>query len=112
MPEQTISRRKLLTRAGQSVAMIPLVTLSAQTVWAAEKITEDHPMATALGYVHDAAKTDTAKFPKRAGAEGAEQFCYNCSQYKETEPEWGTCNIFPSLLVAKDGWCNVWVPMS
>lgn len=46
---------------------------------------ESHPVATALGYRHDATKVDTAKFPKRAGAEGEKQFCYNCSLLQERD---------------------------
>ena len=106
-----MNRRKFITRAAQGAALIPALALTIQTVWAAERISEDHPTAVALGYVHDAADTDVAKFPKRAGAEGAKQFCDNCAQYKETEPGWGTCGIFPNLLVAGPGWCNVWVPI-
>src|SRR5262245_36350018 len=44
----------------------------------AEKVNPKDPTAEALGYVEDAKKADTKKFPKRAGAEGAKQFCYNC----------------------------------
>ncbi len=79
---------------------------------AAERITEDHPTAAALGYLHDANAVDTAKYSKRAGAEGATQFCDNCGQYKVVDEAWGTCGIFPNYLVAAKGWCNVWVPMS
>jgi hypothetical protein len=109
---KTSSRRKFLTRAAQGVALIPLLSMTEGVVWAAEKITLDNPMAKALGYVHDASATDVAKFPKRAGAEGAKQFCDNCSQYVVTEEGWGTCAIFPNLLVAGKGWCNVWVPIA
>jgi len=109
---KTSSRRKFLTRAAQGVALIPLLSMTEEVVWAAEKITLDNPMALALGYVHDASTVDVAKFPKRAGAEGAKQFCDNCSQYKTTEEGWGTCTIFPNLLVAGKGWCNVWVPIA
>ncbi len=112
MPQQSISRRRLLKQAGSSLALIPLVTVYQQPAYAAEKITLDHPSAKALGYVHDANEVDVAKFPKRAGEEGAKQFCDNCSQYKETEPGWGTCTIFPNYLVAGPGWCNVWVPVT
>ncbi len=107
-----LTRRSFVATAAKSVALIPLVTIGMPSAWAAEKITEDNPTAVALGYVHDAAKTDTAKFPKRAGPEGAKQFCDNCSQYQPTEDGWGTCNIFPNYLVAAKGWCNVWVPIT
>ena len=35
--------------------------------------------AQAMGYVIDATKADTVKFPKRAGEAGANQFCHNLS---------------------------------
>ena len=106
-----LNRRKFISRSTQALALIPLVTVSEGQVWAAERITLDHPTASALGYVHDALKTDTTRFPKRSGPEGAKQFSSNCSQYIETEEGWGTCAIFPNYLVAGPGWCNVWVPI-
>jgi hypothetical protein len=73
--------------------------------------------AAALGYIHDATKVDTAKYPKRAGAEGAKQFCDNCLFYQQgglkaegLEGEAGKCVIFPAGLVAAKGWCNSWSP--
>jgi hypothetical protein len=110
MSKKQLTRRQMIKSTGQGLALLPLLTLQTQQVWAAERITEDHPTASALGYVHSAAEVDVAKYPKRAGDEGAKQFCSNCSQYAVTEEAWGTCGIFPNFLVAKDGWCNVWVP--
>lgn len=76
---------------------------------------ESHPVATALGYRHDATKVDTAKFPKRAGAEGEKQFCHNCSLLQERgfsvagqQGEFGKCSLFPQGLVHVNGWCNSW----
>ena len=106
------TRRAFVRRAATGLALIPTVSLYSNQTWAAERISEDNPTAVALGYVHKAEDTDTTKFPKRAGPEGAKQFCYNCSQYKETEEGWGTCAIFPNYLVAGAGWCNVWVPIT
>ena len=70
---------------------------------------EDDPVAKALGYVHDATKVDTVKFPKRAAADGATQFCHNCLQFTATSDGWGTCTVIPGKRVAAAGWCNVWV---
>lgn len=103
------NRRQFVANLAAGVVLIPLLTLSKKNLWAAERITEDHPTASALGYVHDASATDTNKYPKRAGAQGATQFCDNCSQYKTIESGWGSCGIFPNYLVADKGWCNVWV---
>ena len=103
----SISRRQFITTAAKGAAAIPVVSLLAQPTWAADAplIALDHPTAVALGYVHDAATVDTAKFPKFA--EG--QFCDNCLQYKDGDGEKGLCNILPGFTVAAKGWCNVWV---
>lgn len=73
--------------------------------------------ALALGYIHDASKVDVAKYTKRAGPEGAKQFCDNCLFYQQggmkaagIEGEAGKCVIFPNGLVAAKGWCNSWSP--
>lgn len=70
------------------------------------------PTAQALGYYEEASKVDTKKWPKRAGAEGAKQFCYNCLFYQvKGEPKKtkaGPCTIFGGKGVAAMGWCNSW----
>jgi hypothetical protein len=75
------------------------------------------PAAAALGYIHDATKVDTTKFPKRAGADGAKQVCNTCAIFSEGgkklegQPgEWGKCAIFTDGLANAQGWCNAWVP--
>lgn len=98
-----------LQAGGSAIALgsIP-VTLLAQ-----EKVAEDEPLAQAMGYVEDASTTDTAKFPKRAGEAGANQFCYNCALYDGTEDdEYAPCSIFQNRPVAGAGWCNAWVAKS
>jgi len=67
------------------------------------------PTATALGYSEDASKTDTAKFPKRAGAEGAKQFCKGCNFYTSSNENWGKCQLLTTGLVNAHGWCNSWI---
>lgn len=112
-PDCRYSRRRFLTTSARGAATIPLISvLGNGTAWAAElpKLEESDPTAMALGYVTDANKADTAKFPKRASEEGKTQFCHNCLQYTPTDEQgWGTCAIFPGKLVAEGGWCNVWV---
>lgn len=69
------------------------------------------PVGMALGYSEDATKVDTAKFPKRAGDEGAKQFCHSCSLFQGKEGEdFATCTMFPGKAVSKNGWCNAWAP--
>jgi hypothetical protein len=107
-------RRREFLRAGFAagggaivLGAIP-VTLLGQ-----DKVSEDEPLAQAMGYVEDATKADTNKFPKRAGEEGANQFCHNCALYAGDESdEFAACSIFQNRLVAGAGWCNAWVAKS
>ncbi len=112
--DRKLSRRQFLGTALAAAALTPVAGRSLLNVAHAgdlAKVTEDDPTAVALGYVHDATKVDTAKFPKRAGDAGATQFCDNCSLYQAADgAEWGTCTIFPGKLVKGAGWCNAWVP--
>lgn len=60
--------------------------------------------AKALGYSHDAASVDTAKFSNfKPGSN-----CKNCQLYLGGD-EWGGCGIFPGKQVNAQGWCSAWV---
>jgi len=114
LSDKTLSRRRFLTLGAGVVAAVPLsAVMGSLKAYAqdGDKLTEDNPQAMALGYTHDAAQVDTAKYPKRSGDAGAKQFCYNCNLYKADGQEgWGPCQIFPGKVVAAKGWCNAWVP--
>jgi hypothetical protein len=95
------------TGGALALAAIPM------TVIASEEVGEDEPLAQAMGYVVDAGTVDTAKYPKRAGDEGAKQFCNNCALYAgEADAETAPCSIFQNRPVRGKGWCNAWVPKS
>ena len=105
-------RRQFLKLGMTSLAYLPLASLAYRTVHAADLplVDESSPTAVQLGYVHDAASTDTAKFPKRAGEAGSKQFCHNCSLYQGQGKEGAApCAIFPGKAVEAGGWCNAWV---
>lgn len=75
---------------------------------------ESDPQAKVLGYVEDAKKVDIKKWPKRAGAEGAKQYCYNCFFYQTKSDKPSTvpqapCTLFANKGVTAIGWCNSWV---
>ncbi len=112
---ETLSRRECLTRGLSSLVTLPLGVAAASTpALAAEhpanRVSESEPTAQALGYVHDAAQADITKFPKRAGASGAQQFCSNCNFYTaDAKAEWGPCIMFGNKLVRGQGWCNGWI---
>ncbi len=114
MPDRSkVSRRQFIGAAIAAAAFTPLAGRSLFNVAHAgdlPKVSEADPTAVALGYVHDATRVDTAKYPKRAGEAGASQFCDNCSLYQaDAGAEWGKCSIFPGKLVKGAGWCNAWV---
>jgi hypothetical protein len=80
---------------------------------AQDAVAESEPLAQAMGYVVDATKTDTAKFPKRAGEAGAKQFCNNCALYAgDADSASAPCSIFQNRPVEGKGWCNAWVAKS
>ena len=99
------SRRDVIVATGALIATSALPRFA----HAADKVPEDDPTAVALGYMHDASAVDTAKWTKRAGAQGATQFCDNCALYTDNGDGWGPCSIFQGRLVAGKGWCNAWV---
>lgn len=71
------------------------------------------PQAVSLGYTVDAKKVDTKKFPKRAGKDGAKQFCYNCQFYQNAsgdpaKSQKAPCQIFGGKNVHSHAWCNTW----
>jgi len=105
-----LARRQFLKygmQAGGGLLALAAIPLSLP---AQDKVAESEPLAQAMGYVEDAARVDTAKFPKRAGEAGANQFCYNCALYAgDADAEYAPCSIFQNRLVAGAGWCNAWV---
>lgn len=65
-------------------------------------VDESAAQAQALGYVHDAAKVDKAKF---AGFV-AGSLCSGCQLYQGGTAEWGACALFPGAAVNAKGWCS------
>ncbi|MEN9840263.1 MAG: hypothetical protein RL376_63 [Verrucomicrobiota bacterium] len=91
---------KLIPAALGACALAP--TLLAQT---GGKIDETDPTAAALGYKHDATKTDVKKYPQyKAGS-----ICANCALYagKPGDPT-GPCMALANKIVDAKGWCMVY----
>ena len=111
--DKTINRRnflKLGVKAGGGALALSAIPIR---LVAADVVAEDEPLAQAMGYAADASTVDTTKFPKRAGDEGAKQFCYNCALYAgSADDEMAPCSIFQNRLVRGAGWCNAWVAKS
>jgi len=67
------------------------------------RLDENDPKALAIGYVADAARVDSRKYPKYVPGED----CTSCQFYLAKPGEaWGPCTIFPRKLVAAKGWCD------
>ena len=68
-------------------------------------VDEKDPQAVNLGYVADAKRVDTKKFPRYAVG----QLCSNCALYqgKPTDKAAG-CPLFAGRQVAGPGWCSAW----
>ncbi len=111
--QKLINRRnflKLGVTAGGSALALSAIPIN---LVAGDEVSEDEPLAQAMGYVMDASTVDTAKFPKRAGDAGAKQFCNNCALYSgEADAETAPCSIFQNRPVRGAGWCNAWVAKS
>ncbi len=66
---------------------------------------EKDAQAAALGYVADAKKVDTKKYPKFV----AGQNCINCALYQgKAGDKVGGCPLFGAKQVAGEGWCSAW----
>jgi hypothetical protein len=88
-----------------------LMTVSAGTaglsaaVFAQGMVDEKSAQAAALGYVGDATKADTKKFPNYA----AGQMCGNCALYQgKAGDSSGACPLFAGNQVSAKGWCSAW----
>lgn len=74
-----------------------------------KRVEETEPKATAIGYKHDSAKVDRARYPKHS----ADQRCHNCLAWAPAKPadEWGECDLMSDRLVHRNGWCSSYKKM-
>lgn len=84
-------------------ALTPLMARAAL-----KKVEENEPKAVAIGYRHDTAKVDRARYPKHQPS----QNCANCLAYVPEKPadEWGECDLMSDRLVHRNGWCSSYKP--
>ena len=105
--EKKIQRRKFLKMGSLAIASIAITMRAANSAMAAQPhLEETDATAQGLGYKHDAAKTDKAKFPKYKAGE----VCDGCQLYQGKAGEaWGGCPIFAGKDVNAKGWCSAYV---
>ena len=96
------SRRRWLKLGSVAIVSISLpAPLSAQQ----KRVDENEQQAQSLGYKHDAAKVDKAKFKNFQPG----QLCSNCNFFKGKNGDaWGPCDIFGGREVNAKGWCTAW----
>ena len=77
-----------------------------QAMASPKKFEESESKAVSLGYKHDTAKVDKARFPKHSASEK----CNNCMAWlgKAADP-WAECDLTADRLVANGGWCSSYV---
>lgn len=93
----------LMTLAAAGTALAASGTALATTAEA--MVDETDPQAKALGYVADARRVDTRKYPKYA----AGQVCTDCALYQgNATDKAGGCPLFGARQVAGPGWCSAW----
>ncbi len=102
---RNINRRNLIKLGAATTAGL----IIARTGHAQELVSPDDPTAVALGYYEDHTQVDTAKWTRKAGADGDKQMCSTCALYMDKGDGVGSCSIFPNKLVKGAGWCNAWV---
>jgi hypothetical protein len=73
------------------------------------RVDENESKAAAIGYRHDSAKVDKARYPKH---ETSRQ-CQNCLAFAPEKPsdEWVECDLMSDRLVHRSGWCSAYKPM-
>ncbi len=72
------------------------------------RLEESDPAAQKVGYVHDAARVDKARFTTYQSG----QNCAGCSLYQgDTGSAWGGCVLFGDRQVAAAGWCSAYATM-
>jgi hypothetical protein len=99
-----------MTSRRQFIQIVPLAGAAALIAGRSAQaalplVTEKDPQAVALGYVHDAALADKAKYKNWVAGE----HCGNCAlfQGKPTDAD-GPCPLFPGKHVSTKGWCSAY----
>lgn len=104
-PNDFNARRRFLRTIAAGVAVAPVAAVLSSRPAVAQDLPhleESDPTAMALGYKHDVAQVDKAKYPQLKPGDD----CANCNffQAKGTE-EWAPCQLFPGKAVNTKGWC-------
>jgi len=112
MPNSSLSipRRRWLKLASAALAASATGAALAQAQKpepaAPKRVEESEPQAQALGYKHDAAKADNAKFANYQPG----RLCEDCNFSKgKAGDAWRPCDLFGAREVNAKGWCTGWL---
>ena len=101
-----IRRRDFLKFGTLAVASVAVGIRARESAAQGAQLDEKDATAQSIGYKHDAAKVDKAKFPKYA----AGQTCANCQLFQGKPGDaWGPCPIFGGKNVNAKGWCSAYI---
>lgn len=99
------SRRNFVLAAIPAAALAAAAARSAPAQQPA-RLAETDAAAVALGYRHDAAQVDKAKWPTFAPG----RVCANCNLFAaKGNDEWAPCAAVGNRLVNAKGWYAAWV---
>lgn len=101
-----VSRRDVVkTLALGAAAAAGLHTRRSRGEEPLQKLDIHDPAAVALGYVENASRVDTGKFPHFVPGSS----CENCLQLQgKPGDHYRPCSLFPGKLVSASGWCSGW----
>lgn len=114
------SRHEFLNTTIKFLFNLPIISLigNSKLIYSYDKIpsipegetpvSESEATASALGFHHDAKKTDFKKFPERKKTSSKNDLCKFCSQYNKLNDGWGKCNILNQGVVSSSGWCSAY----
>jgi len=102
--QNPVSRRDVVARLAVAAGLAALLPATSKSADAARLDVND-PAALALGYVENASRVDTKKYPGYVKGTN----CENCLQLQgKPGNNYRPCSIFPGKLVSVSGWCSSW----
>jgi len=115
------SRRGFLKQTALLAVSLPCVSLLGKTSEASAEekapasvpagetpVSEWDNTAKAVGFHHDAKRTNFSAFPDRKKPSAQNQFCKTCLEYTPLNKSWGRCKVVTAGVVSAQGWCGSW----
>lgn len=103
-PGNAMNRRSLLKSLATAAAAVAIFRSGRSRAADQPHLDVKDPSAVALGYVENAARVDTKKYP--TFVKGSR--CDNCLLLQGSGGAYRPCNLFPGKLVSASGWCSGW----